>query len=421
MCNSCLIEEVPEDQWNMVQKDFMGKEFPTPKGGLLKVTGVSKENFILNCSICSEDKELWSRGSILCTKNNLIQGRTPCGCSKHPTWREWQNKIRVQRECDKIGYIFHGWFGEYKGSTTYLDLENPETGNRWNTVNINKLLFGRGDPSLKTKICRQANILPDQKHIQDFYNAGFTEDYKFWRSDKQDTTGRKPYWYCTCPVCSNDEYVKAGVCSGVFEVLGSNIKKGSKFCRCSDNYRWTQEQREYQISKICKEEGLTFISWVDENGYENNNSKFTWICHVGHICSTSVSKFLSGRRCKTCQRESGGCFGYYEKRLEEEDTLYIISFGKYIKVGRTFNITSRIRGLISESGVKKHNIKILYTTQGNHKVIYELEQYIHNELTLKGFYYNGIDGRWSNELFYKECLNILTGLINKAGFKLVTV
>lgn len=70
-------------------KDFLGSEFNTPKGGVVRVESLlGKEDFIggsnvylLSCSICSEDTELWSVGSIYSKKGNLLSGKIPCGCS----------------------------------------------------------------------------------------------------------------------------------------------------------------------------------------------------------------------------------------------------------------------------------------------------------------------------------------------------
>lgn len=394
------------------QKDFIGSTFPTPKGGVLTVTGVSRDydsngsniKFTVECSLCIQDAELFQE-EFVALKTNLTKGKCPCGCTRTPRWSEYQNKIRVQRECDKRGYIFHGWFGGYSKNKTYLDLENPETGNRWTSVNLNHLLSGNGDPVEGALKSKDSHLKPDEDHIQEFHKAGFTEGYKFWRSDRVNKYGWKPYWYYTCSVCSCDEYVQDELCSGIFENTTSNLKKGLKSCRCSKNYKWTQEQREYQINKICEEEGLTFLGWETEEGYKNSHSKFVWLCPEGHECTTTVNNFLNGKRCKTCsdikQRASGNLYGYFPERKDETDFLYVINFdNQYVKVGRAFDIHERMkgsRGLLKLSNMSPDQLTILKVFTATHQEVYDIEQWIHEELTQRGFYHE--DSTWTIETF----------------------
>jgi len=93
------------------EDSFIGTQFPTPKGGTLTVIGDNglkgnDRKYTLECSICSKDEELWPLGSIQTTKRILNKGSVPCGCAKNPKWKEWQNKIRVQRESVKNVVIF---------------------------------------------------------------------------------------------------------------------------------------------------------------------------------------------------------------------------------------------------------------------------------------------------------------------------
>lgn len=401
--------------------DFIGKEFITPKGGILTVKERYYKNkhikYICECSICSEDKELFPYGSISSRKESIQKGNIPCGCAKKRKWTEEQNIIRVNRACVNMGYIFHGWFGEYKGGRTRLDLSNPRNNNRWYTNTVEGALSGRGDRLENFENTRLSNIKPDKYHIQNFNKAGFTEGYKFWRSDRISGRGYKDYWYYTCPKCSNDEYVQNGLCSGVFESVIGSLRCGNKSCRCGRTYQWTQEQREYQINKICSAERLSFLKWKDFEGYKNNKSKMLWFCSKGHKCETYVDSFLYGTRCSTCynikKRTMGNGNGYYPDRVNEKDYLYILNFKNYIKVGRTFNIDSRMYGIIVESDTVRENIEILQTLTSNHQTVYDTEQWLHEELRERGFEYNEPDGMWSTELFDLDCIDVLNYLLKQ--------
>lgn len=68
-------------------------------------------------------------------------------------------------------------------------------------------------------------------------------------------------------------------------------------------------------------------------------------------------------------------------------------------------------GLLKLSKIPRKNIKILKVFTSNHQTIYDTEQWIHEELTDRGFYYNKRDGRWSIELFETDCLHALGYLL----------
>lgn len=115
MCKSCEDNKetvgIPESEWTKNQREFVGRTFPTPKGGVLTVVGVSIEKsngaakFICECSMCSADNELFPY-NFSTTKGSLIKGYVPCGCSNKPKWTEEQFNVRIKRECDSRGVHF---------------------------------------------------------------------------------------------------------------------------------------------------------------------------------------------------------------------------------------------------------------------------------------------------------------------------
>lgn len=400
---------------NYMEDDFIGTTFPTPEGGVLTVVSNNglkgnKKRYNLTCTICSLDTELFPN-SFKSTKSTLVSGQIPCGCGRGTRWSEYQYNVKVQRKCKEKGYIFHGWKGSFKSSRTKLILENPSTSNIWGTSSIKNFLRGSGDPT-------ERGWVDDVTNIEDFYRAGFTRDYRFSREKvRKDNKGYYSFWEYACPLCSRDEYVKAGLCSGVFTSHISGLKKGVKSCRCVRNPRWTQEQREYQIQKVCKEEGLTFLGWEDEKvGYKGaTTSKLRYICKKGHTCSQLVSNFLHQKvRCNTCaiekQKEQGVCYGYYPERTQEPDILYILNFdNQYIKIGRSFRLEERVKELKKTSNVD--NIEILEIVNGIHQDIYDLEQFLHSELRDRGFEY---DTDWgSTECFDSDSLKLVYKLIDE--------
>ena len=260
---------------------FVGTEIKTPAGGTLTVIAVSSRKreytklYQLRCSICSEDKELYP---VLfeTTKGCLTRGRIPCGCAKSHGWSERQYRIRIKRECLNRGdKDFLDFVGAWDGNKTKLKLKCLIDGNVWETTSIADFFKGRGCPSCKGEVTRLAKTKDDSVIVNSFLATGaYPSNTTFKRNlIKTDSRGRKVYWDVTCPICSDDLYVRAGVCSGLFTAAPSELKRGQRPCRCSPLYRRTQEQTEYDINRVCKLEGLTFNGWTDK-GHTNVTSKF---------------------------------------------------------------------------------------------------------------------------------------------------
>ncbi|AFA44761.1 hypothetical protein RaK2_00488 [Klebsiella phage vB_KleM_RaK2] len=165
------------------------------------------------------------------------------------------------------------------------------------------------------KVTGKGNQKDDLFHIDKFLNTGkFLPGTIFSRSTTRQKNNKGvisyPYWNYKCPKCSHDEFVEHGLCSGVFEGECQKLKLGKRNCRCAPTYRWTQEQREYQIQKEIDERGLEnyFIGWVDPEGYKNNGSKIIIGCinsdddGTQHKSYTiAINDFLHGHKgCAKC-------------------------------------------------------------------------------------------------------------------------
>lgn len=313
--------------------EFIGSKFPTAKGFLtvkekIKVlkNGIFRSEFICTCSHCSKDKKLWPYGSMAVPKGTLVKGLRPCSCSWNTSWSEAQNVVRVTRACESKGLIFYGWHGDYKGDSTRLRLCCERHSCCWNTTIVSNLLHKNRKNKNNCPCCEVDNLslikTKDYKAwVEDFIKAGFSNQHTFSRCNTD-----KAYWYYTCPTCSKDEYVIAGVCTGIFKSRGNDLIKGKRSCRCSSVYRWTKEQRELKIKQICYKECLTFLRWQQHERY-TNKVKFHWLCKNGHNCETNPMEFIfKGRRCRQCngghiQRQA------YINLLSDNKTPYCLKYG----------------------------------------------------------------------------------------------
>ena len=172
---------------------------------------------------------------------------------------------------------------------------------------------------------------------------------------------------------------------------------------------------------ICKEMDYDVVGFVD--GYKNAHSRFEYVCKTHGKQEVNYNNFVNNaRRCNGCwkdkQKELGNGNGYYPERKDETDFLYVLDFNdKFIKVGRSFNVDERIKGLRTVSKTTKNKIHKLRIFTATHQEIYDYEQELHNELRERNFQHY-VD--WSTECFENDSLFILNKLLDSCGLEEVT-
>lgn len=195
----------------------------------------------------------------------------------------------------------------------------------------------------------------------------------------------------------------------------SVINKDRGCPKCAGVYRPTEQEALQKCIDICKEMEYTVVGFVD--GYKNCYSRFEYICKIHGKQEVCYNDFVNGgTRCGGCWKErqlellrdgrNGN--GYYPERKDETDFLYILNFdGKFIKVGRSFDVDERVKNLRTLSKIKKiYKLRIFTAT---HQEIYDYEQELHSELRERNFQYY-ID--WSTECFENDCQFILNKLLD---------
>lgn len=231
-----------QDDWSLTNPIF-GEQ------GHLKVIGWSGRQgtgklYLLKCSICSQDTELFGQGVFRSIKSSLIKGAIPCGCAKRPKWSKEQFTILCSRKAQEFGYEFIGFNGEWKGYKTKITMSCDKHG-EWSSGIINNLTtIGNGCPGcavdVRREAARQANTKPDSVMIQSFFDSGcFHPDTKFWRSNRLNSQGCTTYWYMSCPECGAEG-----------ESFVGDLQAGKRSCMCSPHRQ-----------KEC------YINWV----YDDNN------------------------------------------------------------------------------------------------------------------------------------------------------
>ena len=133
--------------------DFIGETRKSDKGGEVVVKGCvgglgNKRKYILECSMCKRDEELWPYGSLTTTKSNFQNKDRPVNCDCNPSrtiHSEKQVIVLVKRLCKDKNLIFEGWYGgKYSNKrNTRLLLYCPKHGMSDNT-RVDKFLIREG-------------------------------------------------------------------------------------------------------------------------------------------------------------------------------------------------------------------------------------------------------------------------------------
>lgn len=389
--------------------EMIGRKFG--KHNQLEVVGACEKEkgqalkYQLVCSVCEND-ELYSGEIYTAIKRTLLQGQTPCHCSKNKRRTEEQQVRRVQKECALRDSVFLGFVGDYKNTDTKLKLRCLKDGHEWDTCSVDKFFQGKCCP----KCAIRDSKLPDEDSIKCFMATGsFVEGTRFWFDP---TPTRKKRWSYCCPVCSVDEYVQQGLCTGIFSSEKRSFIDGSLSCRCSGMYRWTPEQREYQINKKIKEEDLsyTFLGWKGE--WKGANSTIHLFCHQHGDFFPNLTSFLynKGVRCPDCavsgfkrhedafvyvlyaEGISGDFTGYgitgnTKKRLREHRT-YLSKDGFSIKEYYAFPVTGlealRIERDIKENFTRYPQVVTGFKTEATFPQLYpELLEFVEVNSTVQ--------------------------------------
>ena len=275
-----------QDEWSLTRPKF-GKE------GQLEVVGWSGKQkgpklYILKCSECSIDVELFGEGYFKSRKDKLVKGQLPCGCARSPRWSKEQFSVLCSRKAKELGYTFLGFVGEWKGQATKIKML-CEKHEEWGSGIIHSLITsGCGCPECRWDVVAKAAKKPDDVMIESFFASGaFHPETKFWRSDREDRQGTKRCWFMSCPECGETG-----------ESFGSNLQNGSRSCACSP-----MRQQEAYINWLVDDHGITIAL---KFGIANNSSQRINIQNSTSaytIEQHSVYRFPDVASCKKAERE----------------------------------------------------------------------------------------------------------------------
>ena len=361
------------------------------------------------CDICHQDPELHSE-PFFCTKSNLDNKRQPCGCGKSYRWDERQQAVLMTRATEMrkgCDYQYHSLRisskGRYQFSLKFASNGKVVPGKHgkgtwW--VELGNFLAGSTHPdaALASRIACTRDS--DAELTRKFIEAGSLKPGGHVTRDTEIRFRGEFKWVNVyCPVCAKDEFAMHGVGPTVFRatipnMTGVKTKEGKHSggklpCRCSPNYQYSAEERQFQVELHLDDIDGTWTGWhyFADNC---NDSYFNWTCKRNHKCTTNLNNAIHAKvNCATCDKHRARPYnGFLKDRANEPDNVYILLFkhnitGKiFVKVGRAFNIENRKKryardyNATFEQCIFHHKNIHLNCWEVEQEIIFEFERYV---------------------------------------------
>lgn len=321
-----------------------------------------KNHVIVKCSNCT-DIELYGEGYFATFKSDLIRGKNPCGCGGTVKATEKQVSVLVKRALSGSCVDFVEFVESFKGKRTlcktYCNVHKTyhKKSFAYNIIKGNTL----GCKDCANEV-RGSNLGNSIDLLQSRLNKYLPKSKIVGYNRTQGMV------YYTCGKCSEDEYVKEGLCSGVFNIYASSLKKGIKSCRCSVKFLWSNEQCLYKVNKKVSSENLKYanLGWIGD--FHGVKTKIALECKLHGVFTPTCSQFLRKGICPSCADHG------FDKN--KSANIYVVTWSsgdnKFIKVGITNNeSTSRISK--QKSKTRFNPTEILSTYHDSGQYIKELE------------------------------------------------
>lgn len=364
------------------QDPFVGKRFPTPKGGTLTITGHFSHRrdrrYTCECSICSLDAELWPEGSITCIRSQVIdRGVIPCGCSVQTRWKDWQWEVMARRQAHKLGFSFIGFPNGAKAFNSLVSLQCEKHG-AWHTTRIANFLNGHACPKCGVENNAESALIPDSTLIKkafsgESYKAGTILIPGKCKSSK---------WTLICPACESDDISISGVGPSRFSISRKSVMRELVPCRCSPTYRLTVKELEHKALSAAKAKGYDFGGWHDPGAKKNTSAMVNTVCADHGAFRISFANLVyHDRRCPSCAQ--------YGFKSDLDGYVYALKSecGAYLKVGITNKPEIRIPQL-SKATPFSFSVDGIFKTSGINAR--DTEKSAHAEFLSAGL--SGFDG-----------------------------
>lgn len=315
----------------------------------------------IKCSVCSKDKELFPN-HFKSARPSFKRGNVCCGCSKNYKYNSEQLKVLLKRKAEelKVSINLLGDSLEKESPIIFYCCDKSEG----KETTVRRFLHKTSCYcSHKDEHWRTGQT---KKHLEEVYKGQY-DNFKFNK-----ITG---LWDFECSTCKYDEFVMAGLCSGVFSASSSRLSKTKiPVCRCATAPILTPDQNLYRCVKTSGE-GYEVTGY--EEPYKGVYTLIGFVCPKGNKNIATVMSFLTGRRC-TCCTDSG-----FNK--SKDGSLYVVKWEhisgiNFLKYGITNrDIEERIKEQYREAS-EGFSYEILKVFRGSGEDVSGIERKIREEV-----------------------------------------
>jgi hypothetical protein len=310
-------EEVLDPEYGLQQDDWSlhgGADGGPPvfgESGELKVVGWSGRNkptkgakyYILQCSVCKQDSELFGAGLFKSTKSNLQMGRLACGCG-NIVYSTQQWILRTKRVVIDRGYSLVEPGGSVCGNTKIT--VTCEAHGSWVTKATAVVSGNFGCRGCANDFRKKKPLFVGEYH-QDSFSAN---NPRFGKMNQLEVRGYLPVkqngitkYIVKCHICSKDTELYG---DGIFYISKGSLDSGHVPCGCSYNPKMTTEQWGIVVSRHADNRGYTFRGFLGE--WDSQRTKLSLICPKhGEWGSATIGNFVAnGHGCPSCANDVVG-------------------------------------------------------------------------------------------------------------------
>lgn len=280
-----LDDKVHEDRWSVKRPKF-GVDGQLTVIGWTGHAKAGAKHYIVHCTRCSEDPEMFGEGYFRTVKGSLDRGTLPCGCSPVHRWSQEQWILRIKRKAQEIKMSLISIETSNISSKSLLTLKCESHG-EWKTRVNNLLNMGTSCEKCSRDAFSLGQVKPDGVMIASFFASGiFHPDTKFWRSERKTIQGVKAYWFSYCPVCDTQG-----------ESVCTSLQQGHSPCQCS-----RKRQREAYVNLLEINGGVFAVKFGiacnSERRLRQQNNK---ACGL-KLTNFAVYEFPNYATCKLAER-----------------------------------------------------------------------------------------------------------------------
>ncbi|NIB39082.1 GIY-YIG nuclease family protein [Pseudomaricurvus alkylphenolicus] len=313
----------------------IGKKYTTPTGSTITIVGMNgktgkNHRFVLHCSVCSDDTELFPE--LLAKKAYLDNDQFPCNCGTRPLFSETQRAVLVSREAKKRGLTFLGFKPPYEGTRSHLRLSCPEHGDY---EGIRYGDFMRGQRGCKR--CKTAGRSKRAKSA--FVGTTFDTPNGGVLTVKEPVGKYGSYlnYEVHCSICSADKELWP-----VISCIKTRLESGYIPCGCNDRWMPTRDQYIVQAKREAARRGLIFDGMVNESFTKITKAIARLRCPDHGPIEVSLRTLL--------KRDSDTCRKCVDVKSAAIEAKRVIGEKFHTPVGSTLEII----GWNGETGAKKH-------------------------------------------------------------------